>query len=172
MCATPARHRARFQGEEETMQGFWSARSLVDPSRGGGAARHVRKTSSTYVLHIGRVGALAVSLGVGFAVANSAGVAYADSDADTSSSVSSDSQGGGAPADQQSEDAESAATEDGDPDEGDPADDESSIDDAEDLAEQELDAFVESALGPDATRDWSAAARLRHGGNETAGVGA
>ena len=122
------------------MQGFWSARSLVDPSRGGGAARHVRKTSSTYVLHIGRVGALAVSLGVGFAVANSAGVAYADSDADTSSSVSSDSQGGGAPADQQSEDAESAATEDGDPDEGDPADDESSIDDAEDLAEQELDA--------------------------------
>ncbi len=39
-------------------------------------------------------------------------------------------------------------------------------------AEQELDAFVESALGPDATRDWSAAARLRHGGNETAGVGA
>ena len=98
MCATPARHRARFQGEEETMQGFWSARSLVDPSRGGGAARHVRKTSSTYVLHIGRVGALAVSLGVGFAVANSAGVAYADSDADTSSSVSSDSQGGGAPA--------------------------------------------------------------------------
>ncbi|MCK5756028.1 MAG: hypothetical protein KAH46_25330, partial [Mycobacterium sp.] len=140
MCATPARHRARFQGEEETMQGFWSARSLVDPSRGGGAARHVRKTSSTYVLHIGRVGALAVSLGVGFAVANSAGVAYADSDADTSSSVSSDSQGGGAPADQQSEDAESAATEDGDPDEGDPADDESSIDDAEDLAEQELDA--------------------------------
>ena len=140
MCATPARHRARFQGEEETMQGFWSARSLVDPSRGGGAARHVRKTSSTYVLHIGRVGALAVSLGVGFAVANSAGVAYADSDADTSSSVSSDSQGGGAPADQQSEDAESAAKEDGDPDEGDPADDESSIDDAEDLAEQELDA--------------------------------
>ena len=122
------------------MQGFWSARSLVDPSRGGGAARHVRKTSSTYVLHIGRVGALAVSLGVGFAVANSAGVAYADSDADTSSSVSSDSQGGGAPADQQSEDAESAAKEDGDPDEGDPADDESSIDDAEDLAEQELDA--------------------------------
>ena len=140
MCATPARHRARFQGEEASMQGFWSARSLVDPSRGGGAARHVRKTSSTYVLHIGRVGALAVSLGVGFAVANSAGVAYADSDADTSSSVSSDSQGGGAPADQQSEDAESAAKEDGDPDEGDPADDESSIDDAEDLAEQELDA--------------------------------
>ncbi|OAN42151.1 hypothetical protein A4X20_00005, partial [Mycolicibacterium iranicum] len=38
------------------------------------------------------MGALAVSLGVGFAVANSAGVAYADVDADTSASAESDSE--------------------------------------------------------------------------------
>ena len=156
MCATPARHRARFQGEEASMQGFWSARSLVDPIRGGGAARHVRKTSSTYVLHIGRVGALAVSLGVGFAVANSAGVAYADSDADTSSSVSSDSQGGDTSADQQPKDAEDGAEEGGDPNPGEPVDggddDGSPVDDAEDVDNEE-DLAVEEELDDDVVTD-------------------
>ena len=138
------------------MQGFWSARSLVDPSRGGGAARHVRKTSSTYVHHIGRVGALAVSLGVGFAVANSAGVAYADSDADTSSSVSSDSQGGDTSADQQPKDAEDGAEEGGDPNPGEPVDggddDGSPVDDAEDVDNEE-DLAVEEELDDDVVTD-------------------
>ncbi len=138
------------------MQGFWSARSLVDPSRGGGAARHVRKTSSTYVLHVGRVGALAVSLGVGFAVANSAGVAYADSDADTSSSVSSDAQGSDTSADQQSDDGEDAAEEGDDPNAGEPADggddDDSPMDDAEDVDDEE-DLAAEEELDDDVVTD-------------------
>ncbi|WP_374158853.1 hypothetical protein ACEWX3_05160 [Mycobacterium sp. G7A2] len=116
----------------------------------------MRKTSSTYVLHVGRVGALAVSLGVGFAVANSAGVAYADSDADTSSSVSSDAQGSDASADQQSDDGEDAAEEGDDPNAGEPADggddDDSPIDDAEDVDDEE-DLAAEEELDDDVVTD-------------------
>ncbi|MCG7583973.1 hypothetical protein, partial [Mycolicibacterium sp. OfavD-34-C] len=116
----------------------------------------MRKTSSTYVLHIGRVGALAVSLGVGFAVANSAGVAYADSDADTSSSVSSDSQGGDTSAGQQPKDAEDGAEEGGDPNPGEPVDggddDGSPVDDAEDVDNEE-DLAAEEELDDDVVTD-------------------
>ncbi|MDZ5087250.1 hypothetical protein [Mycolicibacterium parafortuitum] len=116
----------------------------------------MRKTSSTYVLHVGRVGALAVSLGVGFAVANSAGVAYADSDADTSSSVSSDAQGSDTSADQQSDDGEDAAEEGDDPNAGEPADggddDDSPMDDAEDVDDEE-DLAAEEELDDDVVTD-------------------
>ncbi len=122
------------------MQGFWSARSLVDPTRGGGTSRHMRKTTSAYVLHIGRVGALAVSLGVGLAVANSAGIAYADSDADASSSVSSDTQDDDASADQQSEGTDDSGEDGSDPGAGDAAGDgDDSIDDDDLDAELGLD---------------------------------
>ncbi len=120
------------------MQGFWSARSLVDPTRGGGTSRHMRKTTSAYVLHIGRVGALAVSLGVGLAVANSAGIAYADSDADASSSVSSDTQDDDASADQQSEGTDDSGEDVSDPGAGDAADDGEDVDDS--IDDDDLDA--------------------------------
>ncbi|MCV7366438.1 hypothetical protein CRI77_04120 [Mycolicibacterium duvalii] len=57
-----------------------------------GRPRHVRKSTTKYATHVGRVGALAVSLGIGFAIANSATpVAYAETDADSSSSSTSSS---------------------------------------------------------------------------------
>ncbi|MGU3501695.1 hypothetical protein [Mycobacterium sp. C31M] len=59
-------------------------------------AKHALKDSPGYALHVGRVGALAVSLGVGFAIANAAQPAYADtgtsSGADSSSQSSSSSE--------------------------------------------------------------------------------
>ncbi|CAN3130772.1 hypothetical protein ACNUDN_04579 [Mycobacterium sp. smrl_JER01] len=87
MCANPARHRVQRKGASGPEVGFWSAECLVERAREGGSAKHSRRTTSKYALHIGRVGALAVSLGVGLAVAN-AGVAYADSDTDSSVSES------------------------------------------------------------------------------------
>ncbi|MDW5612055.1 hypothetical protein [Mycolicibacterium sp. D5.8-2] len=87
MCASPARHRAARNGSSGSQRDFWSAKDLVEGVADGGPARHARKTPSKISIHVGRVGALAVSLGVGLAVANSSGVAYADSD--TESSVSS-----------------------------------------------------------------------------------
>ncbi|AFM19137.1 hypothetical protein Mycch_4428 [Mycolicibacterium chubuense NBB4] len=89
MCATPARHRAARKDDLGPGPDFWAAKALVEGGRQGRAAKHARKVSAKYGLHIGRVGALAVSLGVGLAVANSAGVAYADSDSDSSVSPSS-----------------------------------------------------------------------------------
>ncbi|WP_283611026.1 hypothetical protein, partial [Mycolicibacterium poriferae] len=98
----------------------------------------MRKTTSAYVLHIGRVGALAVSLGVGLAVANSAGIAYADSDADASSSVSSDTQDDDASADQQSEGTDDSGEDVSDPGAGDAADDGEDVDDS--IDDDDLDA--------------------------------
>ncbi|WP_176562194.1 hypothetical protein [Mycolicibacterium palauense] len=76
--------------------GFWAARDLLEQAGASGSARHARKETSKYAIHIGRVGALAVSLGVGLAVAHSEGVAYADADSDSGSgSASSASSGAG-----------------------------------------------------------------------------
>jgi hypothetical protein len=75
--------------------GLWAAKNLLQPAAYGGAAKHARRGTSKYALHIGRVGALAVSLGVGLAVAHSSGVAYADSEAD--SSVAGSKSTGGRP---------------------------------------------------------------------------
>jgi VCBS repeat-containing protein len=54
--------------------------------------RHARKVDTTYAKYIGRIGALAVSLGVGVAVATTPGVAWAapDPDSDPPSSTSPD----------------------------------------------------------------------------------
>ncbi|MGP4058029.1 Ig-like domain-containing protein, partial [Mycobacterium sp. 4D054] len=83
MCANPARHRAQRKGESFVGAGFWAARELLESTGAAGSARHARRGPSKYALHIGRVGALAVSLGVGLAVANAnAAVAYADSESD------------------------------------------------------------------------------------------
>ena len=88
MCATPARHRVsrREPGSERE---FWTVGDLVPLA--GRRAKHARPLPPKYALPIGRVGALAVSLGIGFAVAHSSGVAYADSDSDSSVSASRDS---------------------------------------------------------------------------------
>ncbi|MGN7782313.1 hypothetical protein ACTJJE_22745, partial [Mycolicibacterium sp. 22603] len=80
MCAAPARHRVT-----RSDQSTWQARGLVEPGDGAGPARHARKATSAYALHVGRVGALAVSLGVGFAIAGAAQPAYADTGADSPS---------------------------------------------------------------------------------------
>ncbi len=87
MCAAPARHRAYGPNEH-----FWMAKELLTPGETGSAARHARASASTLGLHVGRVGALAVSLGVGFAIADSAQPAYADTgtSASTQSASSSD----------------------------------------------------------------------------------
>lgn len=84
MCATPARHRAprRDIGRNRA---FWAAGAL--PTTGGGQARHAR-TQPGGAPPIGRVGALAMALGIGFAVVNSTGVAYAETDGDSSVSAS------------------------------------------------------------------------------------
>ncbi|TLH60474.1 hypothetical protein C1S81_07675 [Mycolicibacterium neoaurum] len=73
MCAAPARHRVT-----RSDQSTWQASRLLESGDDSGQARHARKTTSAYALHIGRVGALAVSLGVGFAIAGTAQPAYAD----------------------------------------------------------------------------------------------
>lgn len=89
MCAAPARHRAYGPNEQ-----FWMAKELLTPGEGGGVARHARASSSALSLHIGRVGALAVSLGVGFAIADSAQPAYADTGVGASNESASSSDTG------------------------------------------------------------------------------
>jgi hypothetical protein len=75
------------KGDHSTL-GLVSLRGL-ESSR---SPRHARKVDTTYAKYIGRIGALAVSLGVGVAVATTAGVAWAapDSDSDPPSSTSPD----------------------------------------------------------------------------------
>ncbi|MGE2737026.1 hypothetical protein [Mycolicibacterium vaccae] len=59
-----------------------------------GRPKHARKAPPRYATHVGRVGALAVSLGIGFAVAHSATpVAYAETDSDSGTSSSAPSSG-------------------------------------------------------------------------------
>lgn len=88
MSERQPRHRiADVSGSE---QRFWSARDLCDPEDSG-RPRHARKAESRYATHIGRVGVLAVSLGIGFAIADSAtGTAMAETGTG-SSSASADS---------------------------------------------------------------------------------
>ena len=78
MCSTQARHRAQHRDDPGAEWQFWSARGLVDRDGQRGSAKHARNVPSRYASHVGRVGALAVSLGIGLAVANSSGVAYAE----------------------------------------------------------------------------------------------
>jgi len=100
MSANP-RHRAERRANESAPRpqalaakvdhstlGLVSLRGL-ESSR---SPRHARKVDTTYAKYIGRIGALAVSLGVGVAVATTPGVAWAapDSDADAPSSTSPD----------------------------------------------------------------------------------
>lgn len=74
MCAAPARHRV-VPGNRQ----LWPAKELLAQGDTGGTARHARDASPHYALHVGRVGALAVSLGVGMAIAGAiAQPAHAD----------------------------------------------------------------------------------------------
>ncbi|WP_460359385.1 hypothetical protein [Mycobacterium sp. ZZG] len=93
MCANPARHSTVRRQQPD----FWTVGDMVDGGGRGGSPRHARKTSLKYAGPIGRVGALAVSLGVGLAVANSAGVAFADTDADSSASSTGNESGSAGP---------------------------------------------------------------------------
>lgn len=88
MTARPARHRTDASADAST---FWAARDLLAEAGPGGRPRHARKVTSKYATHVGRVGALAVSLGIGFAVVNSATPAYAETDADSGTSTTTSS---------------------------------------------------------------------------------
>ena len=89
MSARPARHNAaRITDGREVGRSFWAASDLVGSAEQSSGPRHARQSSaSKYAAHIGRVGALAVFLGVGLAAANGPGiaVAFASSDADSAS---------------------------------------------------------------------------------------
>ncbi|MDA2889419.1 hypothetical protein PDG61_00690 [Mycolicibacterium sp. BiH015] len=87
MSERAARH--RIAATAGSQQGFWSERDLCNPEEAG-ARRHARTVESRHAVHIGRVGALAVSLGIGLAIANSAtGTAAAETES-SSSSASAD----------------------------------------------------------------------------------
>jgi hypothetical protein len=102
MCANKSRHRAerRGPGSAPGPQAFVVKEVLqnqrVDLEAYSRSPRHAQKVNTTYALYIGRVGALAVSLGVGVAVATNSGVAYAnpDSDSGPAASTSPDSKSG------------------------------------------------------------------------------
>ena len=96
MCAAPARHRVERSGGPRDNEQLWPAKHLLSASDSRGAVRHARKNPTNHALTVGRVGALAVSLGVGFAIAGAAQPAYADTgttSGNESSSDSSDSSG-------------------------------------------------------------------------------
>lgn len=110
MCAAAARHRLAHRGASPQGRQFWHAKDLLAHDESGGSARHARKTPD-YALHVGRVGALAVSLGVGFAIANSAQPAYADTgtSAESASDSTSDSDAGSGMPSASAEDTEGAS---------------------------------------------------------------
>ncbi|MFN8226498.1 MAG: hypothetical protein U0R18_07210 [Mycobacterium sp.] len=99
MSARPARHNAaRITDGREVGRSFWAASDLVGSAEQSSGPRHARQSSaSKYAAHIGRVGALAVFLGVGLAAANGPGiaVAFASSDADSASGAASGGTAGG-----------------------------------------------------------------------------
>ena len=87
MCAASARHRVARDGAPRGNQQWWLAKDILTQPQASGTVRHARTNSANHALNIGRVGALAVSLGVGFAIAGAAQPAYAE----TGTSVSSES---------------------------------------------------------------------------------
>ena len=99
MSARPARHNAaRITDGREVGRSFWAASDLVGSAEQSSGPRHARQSStSKYAAHVGRVGALAVFLGVGLAAANGPGiaVAFASSDADSASGAASGGAAGG-----------------------------------------------------------------------------
>ena len=94
MCANTSRHRAERLREGSGASDIWHAKELLTGARG---PRHVRPVDTTYAKFIGRVGALAVSLGVGVAVATTPGVAFATTD-DAGAQSESPSKAGESPA--------------------------------------------------------------------------
>lgn len=91
MCAAPARHRVARSAAPRDGGQLWPAKSLLRQSDSTAVVRHARRTPAGHALNIGRVGALAVSLGVGFAIAGTAQPAYADTETATSTSSESSS---------------------------------------------------------------------------------
>ncbi|MCW2557535.1 MAG: hypothetical protein JWP55_1499, partial [Mycobacterium sp.] len=91
MCAN-SRHRAERRVNEPAYRSQ-TLIARVDPPTIDGVSfrglqpsrspRHARKVETTYAKYVGRIGALAVSLGVGVAVATTPGVAWAAPDADS-----------------------------------------------------------------------------------------
>lgn len=97
MSANQARHRiVPDESGATTVNRFWAAKELLDRAQPTGSPRHMQQQASNRYLSVGRVGALAVSLGIGFALYTSAtGVAFA---AETgSSSTGADGSDGGQP---------------------------------------------------------------------------
>ncbi|MDT5314533.1 MAG: large repetitive protein, partial [Mycobacterium sp.] len=106
MCANTSRHRAgRTRAGTPPAPSVWAAKQVIDetglrlvgPIRDAGiyavGPRHAIKVTTSYVKYIGRVGALAVSLGVGMAVATTPCVAHAGTDPDSDAAASTSSGG-------------------------------------------------------------------------------
>lgn len=142
MSAQPARHRVTRTDAIDAATGFWAAKDLLGRAESTGAPKHARKVAPRYAAHVGRVGALAVSLGIGFAIANSAtAVAYAETDPDSGSNPSASPNTSGSDGSGQSSDdsKDTKSTGDGD------GDSEDSDDDAVDPADEESDPDPEEA---------------------------
>ncbi|MFW0152630.1 hypothetical protein ACNUDN_22840 [Mycobacterium sp. smrl_JER01] len=139
--ARPARHRVVRESANGSAPTFWAAR-LLDGGTPVGSPRHARGGGSRYAQNVGRVGALAVSLGIGLAVANSAtGVAVAD-DSDSGSSVSTAGSNAGPAADSTPSGNDPQGADSGSDDAGqDDGDDDGALDDddlGEDLNDDDL----------------------------------
>ena len=135
---------------------FWAAKDLLDDPRLNGSRRHARPVSPTYAVHIGRVGALAVSLGIGLAVAHSAtGVAAAaDGDTDTTSATSSANTTAAGPSTRPARDAKAdeagSSASGADPDTGTDSDDHSDADEPSGSEEPSDDHAIDQTDGESA----------------------
>ncbi|KRD07902.1 hypothetical protein ASE48_10850 [Mycobacterium sp. Root265] len=109
MCAAPARHRVARSGAPRDGRQWWLAKDLLAESESTAAVRHARKNPANHALNVGRVGALAVSLGVGFAIASTAQPAYADTETGSSASSESSSSSDAADSDKPSASADDSS---------------------------------------------------------------
>ncbi|MDT5067660.1 MAG: large repetitive protein, partial [Mycobacterium sp.] len=94
MCANTSKHRvARARKGASSTPGVWAAKQILDgASMNPDGPKHAVKVATNYAKYVGRVGALAVSLGVGMA-APTPGVAWAGTDHESDGAASGGSDG-------------------------------------------------------------------------------
>ena len=153
MCAAPSHRRVLRKSETAGDPAFWLAKTRNEPGRLNRSAKHARKDPSRFAGYVGRVGALAVTLGVGFAVANAAAVARADTDSEATAPSGAESESDSSSADaeestQQSDDTDGDSSDDGTSELGDDLDGDLEEDLDGDL-EEDLDAVDQEAEEPD-----------------------
>ncbi|MBJ7481927.1 MAG: hypothetical protein JHC75_30110, partial [Rhodococcus sp.] len=137
----------------EPKRGFWAPTDSAGGSPQNGTPRHQRRDVPKYRTPIGRVGALAVSLGVGLAVANSAGLARADIDPD--SSVSSTGPESDDTSAESRADAQQSSNENDEEEDEEESDDEDKVEelDAGELGVEELSGDNGTLVEADANTD-------------------